>query len=136
MIFVTHDFGIVAKMCDRVAVMYAGKIVEMGEVRDIFNHPAHPYTEALLASVPKLDEHVDRLYAIEGQPPASHDLPQGLFVCGPLSLRDVSVFGGIPGTVSGRRGPLHQLLEAGMTTSSAGHGSGADDKQVVSRPAA
>ncbi|CAI8054730.1 Glutathione import ATP-binding protein GsiA [Geodia barretti] len=56
LIFITHDFGIVAKMCDRVAVMYAGKIVEMGDVRDIFNNPSHPYTEALLASVPKLEE--------------------------------------------------------------------------------
>jgi oligopeptide/dipeptide ABC transporter ATP-binding protein len=77
LIFITHDFGIVAKMCDRVAVMYAGKIVEQGAVRDIFNHPSHPYTEALLASVPKLEEDVDRLYAIEGQPPTLHDLPPG-----------------------------------------------------------
>jgi oligopeptide/dipeptide ABC transporter ATP-binding protein len=57
--------------------MYAGKIVEMGTVRDIFNHPSHPYTEALLASVPKLEEDVDRLYAIEGQPPTLHNLPVG-----------------------------------------------------------
>jgi oligopeptide/dipeptide ABC transporter ATP-binding protein len=77
LLFITHDFGIVAKMCDRVAVMYAGKIVEMGGVRDIFNHPAHPYTEALLASVPKMEEDVDRLYSIEGQPPTLHDLPPG-----------------------------------------------------------
>ena len=77
LIFVTHDFGIVAKMCDRVAVMYAGKIVELGDVRDIFNHPSHPYTEALLASVPKMDEDVDRLFSIEGQPPTLHDLPPG-----------------------------------------------------------
>jgi oligopeptide/dipeptide ABC transporter ATP-binding protein len=77
MIFITHDFGIVAKMCDRVAVMYAGKIVEVGSVRDIFNKPSHPYTEALLASVPKMEEDVDRLYAIEGQPPLLHDLPVG-----------------------------------------------------------
>jgi oligopeptide/dipeptide ABC transporter ATP-binding protein len=77
LLFITHDFGIVAKMCDRVAVMYAGKIVEMGGVRDIFNHPAHPYTEALLASVPKMEEDVDRLYSIEGQPPTLHDLPSG-----------------------------------------------------------
>ena len=77
LIFITHDFGIVAKMCDRVAVMYAGKIVEMGDVRDIFNNPSHPYTEALLASVPKLEEDVDRLYSIEGQPPTLHDLPPG-----------------------------------------------------------
>ena len=77
LIFITHDFGVVAKMCDRVAVMYAGKIVETGNVREIFNTPSHPYTEALLASVPKLEEDVDRLYAIEGQPPALHDLPPG-----------------------------------------------------------
>ncbi len=77
LIFITHDFGIVAKMCDRVAVMYAGKIVEMGSVRDIFNNPSHPYTEALLASVPTMEEDVDRLYAIEGQPPTLHDLPVG-----------------------------------------------------------
>ena len=77
LIFITHDFGIVAKMCDKVAVMYAGKIVEQGTVRDIFNNPSHPYTEALLASVPKLEEDVDRLYSIEGQPPALHDLPPG-----------------------------------------------------------
>ena len=64
-------------MCDRVAVMYAGRIVEMGSVREIFNNPSHPYTEALLASVPKMEEDVDRLYAIEGQPPLLHDLPQG-----------------------------------------------------------
>ncbi len=76
-IFITHDFGIVAKMCDRVAVMYAGRIVEHGSVRDIFNNPSHPYTEALLASVPKMDQVVDRLYSIEGQPPPLHDLPVG-----------------------------------------------------------
>ena len=76
-IFITHDFGIVAKMCDRVAVMYAGRIVEHGSVRDIFNKPSHPYTEALLASVPRMDRVVDRLFSIEGQPPPLHDLPVG-----------------------------------------------------------
>jgi oligopeptide/dipeptide ABC transporter ATP-binding protein len=77
LIFITHDFGIVAKMCDRVAVMYAGRIVEHGSVRDIFNNPSHPYTEALLASVPRMEEDIDRLYSIEGQPPPLHDLPAG-----------------------------------------------------------
>ena len=77
LLFITHDFGIVARMCDRVAVMYAGRIIEMGGVRDIFNHPAHPYTEALMASVPKMEEDVDRLYSIDGQPPTLHDLPPG-----------------------------------------------------------
>ena len=54
-IFITHDFGIVARMCDRVAVMYAGRIVEQGDVRDLFNNPSHPYTQALIESVPKLE---------------------------------------------------------------------------------
>ena len=77
LIFITHDFGIVAKTCDRVAVMYAGRIVEIGDVRDLFNNPSHPYTQALLASVPKMEEDVQRLYAIDGQPPTLHDLPPG-----------------------------------------------------------
>ncbi len=77
MMFVTHDFGIVAKMCDRVAVMYAGRIVEKAEVRAIFDCPTHPYTKALMASVPKVDEKVERLYGIEGQPPALLNLPPG-----------------------------------------------------------
>ncbi|WP_432826360.1 ABC transporter ATP-binding protein [Dactylosporangium sp. CA-092794] len=76
-LFITHDFGIVAKMCDRVAVMYAGRIVEQGPVRDIFDHPAHPYTEALIASVPKLTERVDRLYSLGGYPPDPAALPVG-----------------------------------------------------------
>jgi oligopeptide/dipeptide ABC transporter ATP-binding protein len=76
-IFITHDFGVVAKMSDRVAVMYAGRIIEQGPVRDIFNHPSHPYTQALLHSVPSMDEDIARLYSIEGQPPALWDLPPG-----------------------------------------------------------
>ena len=76
-IFITHDFGIVAKMCDRVAVMYAGRVAEMADVRDLFNHPSHPYTEALMKSVPNVEEDVDFLYSIEGQPPALDDLPLG-----------------------------------------------------------
>ena len=76
-IFITHDFGIVATMCDRVAVMYAGKIVEQGDVRQIFNNPSHPYTEALINAVPKIEGKADRLYSIPGQPPALWDLPSG-----------------------------------------------------------
>ncbi len=76
-IFITHDFGVVARMCDRVAVMYAGRIVEEGSVRDIFNNPSHPYTEALIQSVPKLEEKVERLYSIDGQPPLLSNLPDG-----------------------------------------------------------
>lgn len=76
-LFITHDFGVVARMCDRVAVMYAGRIVENGSVRAVFDNPAHPYTQALIASVPKMNERVERLYSIEGQPPAPYDLPPG-----------------------------------------------------------
>ena len=76
-IFITHDFGVVARMCDRVAVMYAGRIVEQGTVRELFNSPSHPYTQALMASVPKLEEKVDRLFSIEGQPPLLSNLPEG-----------------------------------------------------------
>ena len=76
LIFVTHDLGIVAKMCDRVAVMYAGKIVEQGSVRTIYNHPQHPYTEGLIKSVPRVGSKAD-LYAIPGQPPDLANLPPG-----------------------------------------------------------
>src|SRR5262249_27873347 len=69
MLFVTHNLGIVARICDRVAVMYAGRIAEIGPVRRIFRAPAHPYTRALLASIPRMGARLDRLPAIEGQPP-------------------------------------------------------------------
>lgn len=77
LIFVTHDFGIVARICQRAAVMYAGKIVEDADVRELFNHPAHPYTQALMKSVPKVEEKVKMLASIEGQPPPLHKLPPG-----------------------------------------------------------
>jgi oligopeptide/dipeptide ABC transporter ATP-binding protein len=77
MLFITHDFGIVARMCDRVAVMYAGRIVESGPVRELFRAPRHPYTQALMASVPRMEAEVERLPSIEGQPPALHRLPPG-----------------------------------------------------------
>jgi oligopeptide/dipeptide ABC transporter ATP-binding protein len=77
MIFVTHNLGIVSRMCDRVAVMYAGRIVEQGPVRRIFDRPAHPYTRALLESVPRVHARLGRLSAIEGQPPDLARLPAG-----------------------------------------------------------
>jgi len=75
-IFVTHNLGIVARMCDRMAVMYAGKIVEHGAVRDLFNGAKHPYTRALLGSIAKLGSK-EPLYAIPGQPPNPARLPSG-----------------------------------------------------------
>ena len=76
-LFVTHDFAVVARMCDRVAVMYAGRIVETATTADLFEAPKHPYTEALLRSVPDLDEKPDRLYAIAGQPLSIFDASPG-----------------------------------------------------------
>jgi oligopeptide/dipeptide ABC transporter ATP-binding protein len=82
LIFITHNLGIVARMCDRIAVMYAGRIVESGPVRTIFNAPGHPYTRALLESIPRLgrgDGLVGerRLTAIDGQPPDLAAPPPG-----------------------------------------------------------
>jgi oligopeptide/dipeptide ABC transporter ATP-binding protein len=76
LIFVTHNLGIVAKMCDKMAVMYAGKIVEHGAVRDLFRDAKHPYTQALLGSMPKLGSK-EPLFAIPGQPPNLAQLPPG-----------------------------------------------------------
>jgi len=76
-IFITHDFGVIAQMCHRVGVMYAGKIVETASTRDIFKAPRHPYTSALIHSVPSLDHKDERLYSIEGQPPSLLNLPPG-----------------------------------------------------------
>jgi oligopeptide/dipeptide ABC transporter ATP-binding protein len=77
MIFITHNLGIVAKMCDQVAVMYAGRIVESGPVEEIFDAPVPPYTQALLASIPKLGDASSRLLAVDGQPPDLSSLPSG-----------------------------------------------------------
>ena len=76
LIFVTHNLGIVAKMCDRVAVMYAGRIIEHAPVRELFDEPKHPYTRALVGSVPKLGSK-EPLYSIPGQPPNLAALPGG-----------------------------------------------------------
>jgi peptide/nickel transport system ATP-binding protein len=77
LVFVTHDLGIVAKLCDRVAVMYAGRIVELGRTRDIFNRPRHPYAVGLLNCLPTLRRGREPLTAIEGQPPDLANVPGG-----------------------------------------------------------
>jgi oligopeptide/dipeptide ABC transporter ATP-binding protein len=75
-IFVTHNLGIVARMCEKLAVMYAGRIVEAGTVRELFNNAQHPYTRALLGSMPKLGSK-EKLSAIPGQPPDLANPPGG-----------------------------------------------------------
>src|SRR6476619_2815858 len=77
LIFITHNLGIVAKMCDKLVVMYAGRVVESGPVSQIFNTPAHPYTQALLSSIPRMSDSRQRLTAIDGQPPDLLSLPPG-----------------------------------------------------------
>jgi oligopeptide/dipeptide ABC transporter ATP-binding protein len=76
LLLITHDLGVIAETADRVAVMYAGRIVEQGPVREIFNRPLHPYTQGLLASIPG-EQAGSRLRAIEGVVPNLADLPPG-----------------------------------------------------------
>jgi peptide/nickel transport system ATP-binding protein len=77
MILITHDLGIVAETCDIVAVVYAGYIVESGTKEDIFKHVAHPYTQGLFNSIPKLNDEASRLKPIDGMPPDPTKHPQG-----------------------------------------------------------
>jgi peptide/nickel transport system ATP-binding protein len=76
-LLITHDLGVVAGVCDRVAVMYAGKIVEDASAADLYSHPAHPYSVGLLRSTPRVDVVLDRLVAIEGAPPDLRRAPVG-----------------------------------------------------------
>lgn len=81
MILITHDLGVVAEMCDDVAVVYAGEIIESGDLYAIFDQPTHPYTIGLFGSVPRLDDEAERLTPIEGLPPDPTDLPEGCSFC-------------------------------------------------------
>jgi oligopeptide/dipeptide ABC transporter ATP-binding protein len=76
-IFITHDLGVVAEICDRVAVMYAGVIVESSKTRVLFENPRHPYTRSLLQAIPKLAERIDRLHVISGTVPSLINPPSG-----------------------------------------------------------
>ncbi|HPE93940.1 MULTISPECIES: ABC transporter ATP-binding protein [unclassified Sphaerochaeta] len=77
MLLITHDLGVVAQNCDRVAIMYAGQIIELGTLSDIFKRPTHPYTKGLLGSIPSLNKEVKRLSPIKGMMPDPTDLPPG-----------------------------------------------------------
>ena len=125
-IWVTHDLGIVAQTCDRVNVMYAGRIVESAGVRRIFKAPRHPYTKALLDSVPVKGVKKRRLYQIEGQPPTLDNLPQGCPFWPRCPLRHGCLPREVPagedgqrrlrslladGEVEAMRGPLLEVVE-------------------------
>lgn len=77
MLLITHDLGVVAQTCDHVAIMYAGEIIEYGNLREIFKHPKHPYTIGLFGSIPNLTENVDRLNPVKGEIPNPTELPIG-----------------------------------------------------------
>ncbi|QNN57967.1 ABC transporter ATP-binding protein [Diaphorobacter ruginosibacter] len=74
---ITHDMGVIAETCDRVAVMYAGRVAEIGPVHEVINHPAHPYTSGLMASIPDMEEDRERLNQIDGAMPRLTAIPQG-----------------------------------------------------------
>lgn len=80
-LMITHDLGVVAESCDKVAVMYAGEIVEFGNISHIYDNTAHPYTKGLLGSIPSLDKDVDRLTPIDGMMPDPSELPKGCKFC-------------------------------------------------------
>lgn len=77
LILITHDLGVVAETCDDVAIIYAGKIVEIGSLEDIYDDPRHPYTKGLFGAIPDLNKKVERLSPVEGLPPDPSNLPKG-----------------------------------------------------------
>lgn len=78
---ITHDMGVVAEMADKIMVMYAGMVIEYATAREIFKDPKHPYTKGLLASIPRKDKDIDRLYTIEGTVPSLTSMPEGCRFC-------------------------------------------------------
>ncbi|EIM07521.1 oligopeptide ABC transporter ATP-binding protein [Planococcus antarcticus DSM 14505] len=76
-IIITHDLGVVAELADRVVVMYAGEVVEVAPIQELFDNPRHPYTRGLIASIPKIHDVVDELYSIEGTVPNPSTMPEG-----------------------------------------------------------
>lgn len=77
LLLITHDLGVVAQICDRIAIMYAGEIVECGTIEEVFDHPRHPYTIGLFGSIPTLDDNIEKLSPIKGQMPDPTNLPTG-----------------------------------------------------------
>ena len=100
---ITHDLGVIAETADRVIVMYAGQIVETGDVDTIFDHPMHPYTSGLLESIPQLTEDRARLHSIEGVVPSPFDMPKGCRFAPRCPLADAQCTGTGPGPGAGAR---------------------------------
>ena len=77
MLLITHDMGVIAETADRVAVMYAGRIAEIGPVRDVIKTPQHPYTSGLMDAIPSVGREIDSLVQIDGSMPRLHEIPTG-----------------------------------------------------------
>lgn len=96
-VLITHDMGVAASICDNIAVMYAGRIVEQGPSREIFRNPAHPYTRALLNAIPKIGKKRERLYALGGQPPSLLAMPNGCRFAPRCEFADAKCHASYPG---------------------------------------
>jgi len=96
MLLITHDLGVVVETCDRVAVMYAGQIVETGAVEDVFRDPAHPYTRRLLQAIPDVRRDEDRLQAIEGNVPDLVDMPDACYFAPRCPHAHEACYEGVP----------------------------------------
>lgn len=107
MVFITHDLGVVAHVADRVAVMYAGTIVETAPVADLFSRPSHPYTRALLSSIPRLDRAGQDLSPIQGMVPAIDRMPRGCRFYDRCAKKDRCRPDGLPGLLPLKDSPDH-----------------------------
>ena len=92
-LLITHDLAVIAETCDRVIVMYGGKIQEIASVDELFKNPLHPYTKALMDSIPKMDEKVDRLKALKGMVPSILDMGDGCKLCSRFDPEDCACAG-------------------------------------------
>ena len=92
-LLITHDLAVIAETCDRVIVMYGGKIQEIATVEELFKNPSHPYTKALMDSIPKMDEKVDRLKALKGMVPSILEMGDGCKICSRFDPEDCACAG-------------------------------------------
>ena len=92
-LLITHDLAVIAETCDRVIVMYGGKIQEIAEINELFNNPLHPYTKALMASIPKLDKKEKRLKALRGMVPSILEMGDGCKLCSRFDPKDCACAG-------------------------------------------
>jgi len=109
LVLITHDLGVVASMADRVAVMYAGEVVETASVEALFARPTHPYTEMLLGSIPRADRDVDTLVAIGGQVPAIDAMPAGCRFAPRCFLAEPGCRAAAPALMALRSDDRHQV---------------------------